>query len=129
MVRDLEKSMSNPKFAEAVMPRIPARRWGSIEDFDGPRCIWRVMRLVCDGEQSGVYEPLDLNITQDALKPEPSNRNPQTSPNALALRMRGDLLRQAGAGSRHPSQAALLGELAAWQGLRSHSSWGRERSH
>jgi NAD(P)-dependent dehydrogenase (short-subunit alcohol dehydrogenase family) len=30
-----EKSMSNPKFAEAVMPRIPARRWGSIEDFGG----------------------------------------------------------------------------------------------
>ena len=30
-----ERSMNNPKFAEAVMPRIPARRWGSIEDFGG----------------------------------------------------------------------------------------------
>ncbi len=30
-----EKSMGNPKFAEAVMPRIPARRWGKIEDFGG----------------------------------------------------------------------------------------------
>jgi NAD(P)-dependent dehydrogenase (short-subunit alcohol dehydrogenase family) len=30
-----EKAMGNPKFAEAVMPRIPARRWGSIEDFGG----------------------------------------------------------------------------------------------
>lgn len=30
-----QKSVGNPKFAEAVMPRIPARRWGSIEDFGG----------------------------------------------------------------------------------------------
>jgi NAD(P)-dependent dehydrogenase (short-subunit alcohol dehydrogenase family) len=30
-----EKSTSNPKFVEAVMPRIPARRWGTIEDFGG----------------------------------------------------------------------------------------------
>jgi len=30
-----EKSVGNPKFAEAVMPRIPARRWGSIDDFGG----------------------------------------------------------------------------------------------
>jgi NAD(P)-dependent dehydrogenase (short-subunit alcohol dehydrogenase family) len=30
-----EQSMGNPEFAEAVMPRIPARRWGSIEDFGG----------------------------------------------------------------------------------------------
>lgn len=30
-----EKSVNNPKFAEAVMPRIPARRWGRIEDFGG----------------------------------------------------------------------------------------------
>ncbi len=29
------KSVNNPKFAEAVMPRIPARRWGRIEDFGG----------------------------------------------------------------------------------------------
>jgi NAD(P)-dependent dehydrogenase (short-subunit alcohol dehydrogenase family) len=30
-----EKSVQNPKFAEAVMPRIPTRRWGRIEDFGG----------------------------------------------------------------------------------------------
>lgn len=30
-----EKSVGNPKFADAVMPRIPARRWGKIEDFGG----------------------------------------------------------------------------------------------
>ena len=30
-----ERSFNNPKFAEAVMPRIPARRWGSIDDFGG----------------------------------------------------------------------------------------------
>ena len=30
-----EKSVSNPKFAEAVLPRIPARRWGEIDDFGG----------------------------------------------------------------------------------------------
>ncbi len=29
------KSVGNPKFAEAVLPRIPARRWGKIEDFGG----------------------------------------------------------------------------------------------
>lgn len=30
-----ERSVANPKFADAVMPRIPARRWGAIEDFGG----------------------------------------------------------------------------------------------
>jgi NAD(P)-dependent dehydrogenase (short-subunit alcohol dehydrogenase family) len=30
-----QQSVNNPKFAEAVMPRIPARRWGSIDDFGG----------------------------------------------------------------------------------------------
>jgi NAD(P)-dependent dehydrogenase (short-subunit alcohol dehydrogenase family) len=30
-----EKSVTNPRFAEAVMPRIPARRWGEIDDFGG----------------------------------------------------------------------------------------------
>ena len=30
-----ERAMNNPKFADAVMPRIPARRWGKIEDFGG----------------------------------------------------------------------------------------------
>lgn len=30
-----EKSVGNPKFADAVMPRIPARRWGEIDDFGG----------------------------------------------------------------------------------------------
>jgi len=30
-----ERSFNNPKFAEAVMPRIPARRWGGIDDFGG----------------------------------------------------------------------------------------------
>jgi NAD(P)-dependent dehydrogenase (short-subunit alcohol dehydrogenase family) len=30
-----ERSIGNPKFAEAVLPRIPARRWGNIEDFGG----------------------------------------------------------------------------------------------
>jgi len=30
-----ERSVSNPKFADAVMPRIPARRWGRIDDFGG----------------------------------------------------------------------------------------------
>lgn len=30
-----EKSVNNPKFAEAVLPRIPARRWGEIDDFGG----------------------------------------------------------------------------------------------
>lgn len=30
-----QKSVANPKFAEAVLPRIPARRWGKIEDFGG----------------------------------------------------------------------------------------------
>src|SRR5690348_15747239 len=28
-----ERSVGNPKFAEAVLPRIPARRWGEIDDF------------------------------------------------------------------------------------------------
>lgn len=30
-----ERSFNNPKFAEAVMPRIPARRWGQANDFSG----------------------------------------------------------------------------------------------
>lgn len=30
-----EKSVANEKFAGAVMPRIPARRWGQIDDFGG----------------------------------------------------------------------------------------------
>ncbi len=30
-----ERSVSNPKFAAAVLPRIPARRWGEIDDFGG----------------------------------------------------------------------------------------------
>ncbi len=30
-----EKSLANEKFAAAVMPRIPARRWGGIDDFGG----------------------------------------------------------------------------------------------
>lgn len=30
-----EKSVGNAKFADAVMPRIPARRWGGIDDFGG----------------------------------------------------------------------------------------------
>jgi len=30
-----ERSVANPKFADAVLPRIPARRWGGIDDFGG----------------------------------------------------------------------------------------------
>jgi NAD(P)-dependent dehydrogenase (short-subunit alcohol dehydrogenase family) len=30
-----EKAVGNDKFAAAVMPRIPARRWGEIDDFGG----------------------------------------------------------------------------------------------
>jgi len=30
-----EKAVGNDKFAAAVMPRIPARRWGTIDDFGG----------------------------------------------------------------------------------------------
>jgi NAD(P)-dependent dehydrogenase (short-subunit alcohol dehydrogenase family) len=30
-----ERSVSNEKFANAVLPRIPARRWGQIDDFGG----------------------------------------------------------------------------------------------
>ena len=30
-----QKSVANPKFADAVLPRIPARRWGTIDDFGG----------------------------------------------------------------------------------------------
>ena len=30
-----ERSVSNEKFASAVLPRIPARRWGEIDDFGG----------------------------------------------------------------------------------------------
>lgn len=30
-----EKSVGNDKFAAAVLPRIPARRWGGIDDFGG----------------------------------------------------------------------------------------------
>ncbi|HYF57694.1 MAG TPA: SDR family oxidoreductase [Burkholderiaceae bacterium] len=30
-----ERSVANEKFAGAVMPRIPARRWGGIDDFGG----------------------------------------------------------------------------------------------
>ena len=30
-----QKSVANEKFAQAVMPRIPARRWGEIDDFGG----------------------------------------------------------------------------------------------
>lgn len=30
-----QKSFTNERFAAAVMPRIPARRWGSIDDFGG----------------------------------------------------------------------------------------------
>jgi len=30
-----EGALANPKFAEAVLPRIPARRWGQIDDFGG----------------------------------------------------------------------------------------------
>jgi hypothetical protein len=30
-----ERSFGNDKFAAAVMPRIPARRWGHIDDFGG----------------------------------------------------------------------------------------------
>lgn len=30
-----EGAIGNPKFADAVLPRIPARRWGTIDDFGG----------------------------------------------------------------------------------------------
>ena len=30
-----QQAVNNPKFAEAVLPRIPARRWGTIDDFGG----------------------------------------------------------------------------------------------
>ena len=30
-----DKAMNNDKFTQAVMPRIPARRWGEIDDFGG----------------------------------------------------------------------------------------------
>lgn len=30
-----ERSVHNPKFADAVLPRIPVRRWGEIDDFGG----------------------------------------------------------------------------------------------
>ena len=30
-----ERSIGNPKFIDAVLPRIPARRWGTIADFGG----------------------------------------------------------------------------------------------
>jgi NAD(P)-dependent dehydrogenase (short-subunit alcohol dehydrogenase family) len=30
-----ERAVNNPKFADAVLPRIPARRWGGIDDFGG----------------------------------------------------------------------------------------------
>ncbi len=30
-----KKAYENPKFVQAVMPRIPARRWGTPEDFEG----------------------------------------------------------------------------------------------
>ena len=30
-----ERAVNNSKFADAVMPRIPARRWGQIDDFGG----------------------------------------------------------------------------------------------
>jgi NAD(P)-dependent dehydrogenase (short-subunit alcohol dehydrogenase family) len=30
-----ERAIGNPKFADAVLPRIPSRRWGTIEDFGG----------------------------------------------------------------------------------------------
>ncbi|MDH4053739.1 MAG: SDR family oxidoreductase [Rubrivivax sp.] len=30
-----ERSVANPKFADAVLPRIPARRWGTLDDFGG----------------------------------------------------------------------------------------------
>ena len=30
-----ERAVGNPKFAEAVLPRIPARRWGEGDDFGG----------------------------------------------------------------------------------------------
>jgi len=30
-----ERSVGNEKFADAVLPRIPARRWGEIDDFGG----------------------------------------------------------------------------------------------
>ena len=30
-----ERSVQNPKFADAVLPRIPAARWGGIDDFGG----------------------------------------------------------------------------------------------
>jgi len=30
-----ERSVQNAKFADAVLPRIPARRWGGIDDFGG----------------------------------------------------------------------------------------------
>jgi len=30
-----QRSVTNPKFADAVIPRIPARRWGEIDDFGG----------------------------------------------------------------------------------------------
>jgi NAD(P)-dependent dehydrogenase (short-subunit alcohol dehydrogenase family) len=30
-----ERSFSNEKFARAVLPRVPARRWGTVDDFGG----------------------------------------------------------------------------------------------
>lgn len=30
-----QRSVTNPKFADAIIPRIPARRWGEIDDFGG----------------------------------------------------------------------------------------------
>jgi NAD(P)-dependent dehydrogenase (short-subunit alcohol dehydrogenase family) len=31
----IERAVNDPKFAAAVLPRIPARRWGEIDDFGG----------------------------------------------------------------------------------------------
>jgi len=30
-----ERAVNDPKFTAAVLPRIPARRWGEIDDFGG----------------------------------------------------------------------------------------------
>jgi NAD(P)-dependent dehydrogenase (short-subunit alcohol dehydrogenase family) len=35
MTEMTENSVNNKRFADAVLPRIPARRWGAIDDFGG----------------------------------------------------------------------------------------------
>lgn len=66
-----ERSVSNEKFTAAVMPRIPARRWGEIDDFGG---IAVYLASDASGYTTGEQFVVDGGYTKSDPRPAPRSR-------------------------------------------------------